>query len=641
MRVDGYIPMGQGAVEGLATLRIRDAPQHPSITPGDLSRSPWRGISGAVVFAGAVAIGVISEHHPPAGLNGLTVVPLTWIDRRRDAAAWWDLLGVADPASLPYLPAEPELVSPDAEVERRYRELLLRSPEFTRLPTPFEALSPAFYMPRLLRAADAATDGDDPVRPVTDVMTSVHRLVIFAPAGMGKTELLHDLVRRMAGDGDGIPVFVRLHDLARRGEGHDLLNFAIIESFGDRVDRAEVEQITGMLRRRREQDVSDVIFLFDGLDEVPVAGLNDVLARVRKVDRFVLTSRPSGRIDVLQDGPVYWIDGLNDEAVGHFVDRWESRDPDVRILLDRLAEDPRLGELAQFPQLLVLLCWLWRPVSAGGQRSRVGIIATAVDEAFSRAVRLAGLPDASAEVVPDQARDALQRAALEAVSTGEGDRMDLSRRHLLTLMEEAGAGNPAALLLGFARKTGLLVPAPAGDDLRFLHQAFRAHLAGEALVAAGDPTPAVDRLALRKNGDDTLAAAAALEPERMAALILDRLAACREDLFRMNTRSAAVCLEGLADLRPLDERLRPVADAVLEGAREPWSRDRFAPAIGYLRTDYMRTRLRESLADDDGDLRWAAVEGLRHMASPRPSACWSIGYPTSLGPRSRLRSLRR
>ena len=194
--------------------------------------------------------------------------------------------------------------------------------------------------------------------------------------------------------------------------------------------------------------------------------------------------------------------------------------------------------------------------------------------------------------------------------------MDLSRRHLLTLMEEAGGGNPAALLLGFARRTGLLVPAPAGDDLRFLHQAFRAHLAGEALVAAGDPAPAVDRLALRKNGDDTLAAAAALEPERMVALILDRLAACREDLFRMNTRSAAVCLEGLTDLRPLDERLRPVADAVLEGAREWWSRDRFAPAIGYLRTDYMRTRLRESLADDDGDLRWAAVEGLRHMGEP-------------------------
>lgn len=63
--------------------------------------------------------------------------------------------------------------------------------------------------------------------------------------------------------------------------------------------------------------MSDVVFLFDGLDEVPVSKRNDVLARVRKVDRFVLTSRPSGRIDVLQDGPTYWIDGLNDEAVGH------------------------------------------------------------------------------------------------------------------------------------------------------------------------------------------------------------------------------------------------------------------------------------------------------------------------------------
>src|SRR5215469_4060626 len=597
VRIDGYIPMGEGTVEGLATLRIRDAPLHPSIKAGSVSRSPWRGISGAVVFAGNVAVGVISEHHPPAGLNGLTVVPLGWLDRLQDAAAWWALLGVTEPASVPYLPAGPGPGVADAQLEQRYRALLLRSPDFTRLPTPFEALPTAFYMPRLLRTADTTDASDDRVNSVTDVMTSVHRLVIVAPAGMGKTELLHDIVRQLAGggDADGIPVFVRLHDLARRGADHDLLNFAILESLGDLIDHSEVDQIVGMLRRRREHNASGIVFLFDGLDEVPAAGLSDVLARVRKVDRFVLTSRPSGRIDVLQDGSTYWIDGLNDQTVGRFVDQWESRDAGVRLLVDRLLEDPRLGELAQFPQLLVLLCWLWRPVSTGGRSSRVGIIAAAVGEAFGRAVRLAGLPDGLEEVVPAHARRALQRAALESVSTGEGDRVDISRQYMLTLMEQAGGPNVAAMLLGFARRTGLIVAAPAGDDLRFLHQAFRAHLAGEALAADADPAPAIDRLALRTNGDDVLAAAAALEPERMPAIILARLAACRRDLFRTNQRSAALCLEGLTDLRPLEGQLRSVADGVLEGAREWWSRDQFAPAIGYLRTDYMRRRLRESL----------------------------------------------
>jgi HEAT repeat protein len=617
VRVDGYIPMGQGAVEGLATLRVRDAPQHPAIPVGDVARSPWRGISGAVVFAGGVAVGVVSEHHPPAGVNGLTVVPLAVLDRSPDSAGWWALLGVSDPARVPCLPEEREPVAPDDELEHRYRELLLRSPDFTRLPTPFEGLPADFYMPRLLRAAGSAGGGHEPALPVTELVESVHRLVIVAPAGMGKTELLHDLVRRMAGaDLGGVPVFVRLHDLARRGEGRDLLTFAVSESFGDLIDGSEVERIVGALRRRRERSATDVVFLFDGLDEVPVARQGDVLARVRKVDRFVLTSRPSGRIDVLQDGSAYWIDDLNDEAVVRFVSRWEKRSPGARRLLDGLADDARLGELARFPQLLLLLCWLWRPGSAGAGSTRIGIIATAVDEAFARAVRLTELPDGYEEVVPLRARRALQRAALEALSTGEGNRLTFTLPHMLTLMEEAGGPDLAGLLLRFARRSGLLTAAAAGDDVQFLHHVFRAHLAGEALVAEADPVPAVDRLILRLDGEDVLAVAAALDPQRMPTLILDRLAASGADIFRMRWRSAAVCMAGLPDLRSLEEQLRQVADEVLAGASEWWSRHRFAPVIGYLRTGYMRARLRESLSDEDAYLRWAAVEGLRYLGEP-------------------------
>ena len=616
VRVDGYIPMGQGAVEGLATLRIRDAPQHPAVAPGDLSLSPWRGISGAVVFAGPMAIGVVSEHHPPAGLNGLTVVPLTWLDRRPDAAAWWGLLGVPDPASLPYLPAGAGLVSPDGQTERRYRELLLRSPEFTRLPTPFEALPASFYLPRLLRAADSTADEDDPFRTVTEVMMSVNRLVIFAPAGMGKTELLHDLVRRLAADGDVIPVFVRLHDLARRGEGRELLDFAITESFGDLLDRSEVEQFTGMLRRRR--------------NAMPVRWSSSSTVSMRsRPPGSTTSSRACGRWIVSCSRPV--------PPAGSTCCR-TGRPTGSTASTRRLSGISLTSGSRGIPRSAA--CWTVSPRTpgcgswpsfrscscccagcGGPSRRAAGAagLASSPPPSTRRSAGRSGWPacwPASEDVVPDQARDALQRAALEAVSTGEGDRVDIGRRHLLALMREAGEPGLASAALGFARRTGLLVPAPAGDDLRFLHQAFRAHLAGEGLVAAGDPAPAVDRLALRRNGDDTLAAAAALEPERMVTLILDRLAACRADLFRMNQRSAAACLEGLTDLRPLDDRLRPVADAVLEGAREWWSRDRFAPAIGYLRTDYMRHRLRESLGADDRYLRWAAVEGLRYLGEP-------------------------
>jgi hypothetical protein len=109
VRVDGYVPMGEGAIEGLATLRVPDAPQDAAIPEGLLAESSWQGISGAVVFADGHAIGVISEHHRPAGVNGLTVVPLSKLDVVEESARWWELLGVVDRTVLPQLPVDVRL----------------------------------------------------------------------------------------------------------------------------------------------------------------------------------------------------------------------------------------------------------------------------------------------------------------------------------------------------------------------------------------------------------------------------------------------------------------------------------------------------------------------------------------------------
>ncbi len=98
-RIDGYLPVGEGLAEGLATLRVTDAPME--IPPTQLGDSPWQGISGTLVFAGGMAVGVVSEHHPPAGTNALTVVPLGWLDRCQDAQAWWSVLGVDNAGELP------------------------------------------------------------------------------------------------------------------------------------------------------------------------------------------------------------------------------------------------------------------------------------------------------------------------------------------------------------------------------------------------------------------------------------------------------------------------------------------------------------------------------------------------------------
>jgi hypothetical protein len=60
-------------------------------------------MSGAVVFADDIVVGVVSEHHRPEGSASLTVVPVTAIDGLPDARQWWDALHT-DPAEFVRLP---------------------------------------------------------------------------------------------------------------------------------------------------------------------------------------------------------------------------------------------------------------------------------------------------------------------------------------------------------------------------------------------------------------------------------------------------------------------------------------------------------------------------------------------------------
>jgi WD40 repeat protein len=104
-QVNGEIPTAENLGHQLLTLRVTGAPR--ALPNGGLPESEWSGMSGAVVFADDVIVGVITEHHRPEGESSLTVVPLTAIDQLEDheAAAWWELLGV-DRAQLVRLPVD-------------------------------------------------------------------------------------------------------------------------------------------------------------------------------------------------------------------------------------------------------------------------------------------------------------------------------------------------------------------------------------------------------------------------------------------------------------------------------------------------------------------------------------------------------
>ena len=87
--VDGWIPAASGLTdtaagrtEGFLTLKATGTPPRPLPTSQtELGQSPWRGMSGAAVFAQGLMVGVVAEHHLPEGDGSLTVVPIEWVER--------------------------------------------------------------------------------------------------------------------------------------------------------------------------------------------------------------------------------------------------------------------------------------------------------------------------------------------------------------------------------------------------------------------------------------------------------------------------------------------------------------------------------------------------------------------------------
>jgi tetratricopeptide (TPR) repeat protein len=137
-QVGGRIPTGENLGTHLLTLHVGQAPQPLTAKPD--SQSQWSGMSGAVVFADQVVIGVITEHHRPEGDSSLTVVPITAIGDLSDAAEWWRLLEV-NPAGFPRLPVR-EAPRPrdrmyvwtaeDSETGMRVRDDIRQSGPFER-----------------------------------------------------------------------------------------------------------------------------------------------------------------------------------------------------------------------------------------------------------------------------------------------------------------------------------------------------------------------------------------------------------------------------------------------------------------------------------------------------------------------------
>jgi hypothetical protein len=116
-QVDGWLPTAEG-LESMADSGLRaalltlvsdwipGAPEIPAGTLSEMAPGPWGGMSGAVVVAHNLVIGVVRSYNLAAGGKSLTITPMTAVDQLPDKIRqrFWDALGIVDPTRLPLLP---------------------------------------------------------------------------------------------------------------------------------------------------------------------------------------------------------------------------------------------------------------------------------------------------------------------------------------------------------------------------------------------------------------------------------------------------------------------------------------------------------------------------------------------------------
>ena len=525
------------------------------------------------------------------------------------------------------------------QFKKRYFDSLLRAPDLNTIDTPFGSLPMAqlYVMPYVAPAvwltpgAPAITENTE---PAVEAILRFNRCVIFGAPGLGKTTFLKYLLHQIASEHvtGSFPIFVSLYDYAITTDHNDLLGFAIHKHFSHLYPGKELEAVQRLLTQWQIE--GKLHFLLDGLDEVPMDRQEQILRQVRSLPRFVLTTRPRGRVEANQEpGATLDLLPLDNPSVARFVRNWEAwkaaqptGNPfSAAELFSYIRREPRIADLVRVPQLLSIICWLWGEGGEHRYGTKGELLGQAIDRFIAKAVDLSGIEEACRPIRRRNLRRCLSDTALTMLLEHETFGITIMLDELLEIFEATEA-EAAGELLALARRTGLLISTTGhGDELRFAHLVFQEYLAAEALIRHPDFDTLIDQIKNRADFEECLRMACGLLSERkfrryqtrLNLLIRKLLAPANADIFHLNRRLAALCLSEVKQPeRRLDAELEKLETGLLIAASAWWARDRFVEAMGRLRTRGMRQKLLAALQDEDGYVRWAAAEALSQMGDP-------------------------
>ena len=408
--------------------------------------------------------------------------------------------------------------------------------------------------------------------------TGPGRWVIVGDAGAGKTTLLRVLGLKLAADPHApCPVYLRLLELPLDDPRPEVLLGSVASEERELVARLA--------------DEGRVVFLLDGLDEVPPSGRARIrsllkVAAARWPCPLLVTSRPfglrrPGGFELARLLP------LDDGQITEFLERW----------FDQRGEGPSGAELtpellesARTPLLLVIVALL---IERGAHdpyserpHTRAQLYAQGLDVLLAGMHRPEGAPRIESDV--QCALDALAKAAHLLTSQ---QTLALSTRELASRLRsddalwerlarvERWAGGPEAFLEEIAELSGVLAPHDGrGTQVRFWHRSFQELLTARELARRPHDELLAEAESLRRDGD----MAHWVEPYTLLAGELERADDFLDALYQADPEIAVRALEnarhvGSGTLQELVSELhneddpRPQARTLIEGMRSWWS----------------------------------------------------------------------
>ncbi|MEV5137943.1 NACHT domain-containing protein [Streptomyces syringium] len=519
VQIAGTLVPLSGLLRGRSVLRCDHHPPAPEPDGG----SPWAGLSGGPLFAGAVLCGIASSDPMGWGHSSIDAIPLTSI---AEDAGFASVLRHHWPDAPPFeevRSSHPE----DIAYEERYAKAL--KARYGRLEIfGLDDLGSnenswdldTAYLSLEARAPRRALDGDQHLRPEThrveDLLGSRPRTVLRGEAGAGKTTLVwwlashaacRTLPAKLSALNGLIPFVVPMRSLAAQGT---------VTPAPDRLPTIAHLPVEGPPSgwAGRVLESGRALLLVDGLDELPQPDraparrwLTELL-RLHPRTRCLVTVRPLAVADswLRSEGfEELLLLPMSDTDIQAFVAAWHraarlecERFTDApyalrqRGRLDSLERDlaqefernATLRDLARTPLLCAVICAL--------HRRRSGLLPGTRWELYSAALAmlLGGRDDYRRIHKPEgitltvnDGQQLLQRIAVWLVRNG---RVELSRDQAVRQLELAMGGlrhvreqgTADQVLTHLLNRSGLLQERST-DAIQFIHRTFQDYLAAK------------------------------------------------------------------------------------------------------------------------------------------------------------------